>query len=73
MIYNCTFCFLHDLRKLITSKEKTIISVSAWSAVTNPTRLPEDADLISGLTQWVKDPVLLWYRLAPAVQFQFDP
>ena len=27
--------------------------------LTNSTRINEDADLIRGLTQWVKDPVLL--------------
>ena len=36
------------------------------SAGTNPTSIHKDVGLIPGLTQWVKDPVLLWalwYRL----------
>ena len=35
--------------------------------LTNPTRIHEDRSWIPGLTQWAKDPALLWLwcRLAP--------
>ena len=48
----------------------TLQSSIAAQRVKNPASIHEAADLISGLIQWVKDPVLreLWCRL----QMQFE-
>ena len=50
---------LSDIKK--KKKIYGVPIVTQW--VMNPTGILGDANLIPGLTQWVKDPALLWYRL----------
>ena len=48
--------------------KEVVRSSPSGSAVTNPAGIHEDSGSIPGLTQWFKDPVLLWLwcRLAVA-------
>ena len=48
-------------------------SSSHGSAVTNLTSTQQDADLVPGLTQWLKDPALLWPWCRPAATVPIGP
>ena len=54
-------------------ENKFFQSSHCGSAEMNPTSIYEDAGLISGPTQWVKDPVLLWLWCRPAAAAPIQP
>ena len=50
-----------------------LLEFPCGSAVMNPTINCEDASLIPGLSQWVKDPALLWLWCRPAAAALIQP
>ena len=66
------------LKRKEKKKKKEIKNSVNWSSscgsvVMNPTIIHEDAGLIPGPTQWVRDPALLWLWHSPAAVALIGP
>ena len=61
-----SFLLRQNLFRCLTLKNKILGGSCCGSVVMNLTRIHEDSGLILGLTQWVKDLVLLWLWCRPA-------
>ena len=58
-MYDIILCSMFEIsHDNVLFKKATEGSSQCGSVVMNPTSIQEDASLIHGLSQWVKDPVL---------------